>query len=83
MIMIESEGITENVKSWRTDVISAITSALPAEKIMCVVSTRMKAINHPVLLSGSRQRNQKCSRTTFKTKAHARICSLIIRKLCN
>ncbi len=36
MIMIESEGITENVKSWRTDVISAVTSALPTEKIMCV-----------------------------------------------
>ncbi|TFY83731.1 hypothetical protein EWM64_g276 [Hericium alpestre] len=34
MIMIESEGITENVKSWRTDVISAITSSLPNDKIM-------------------------------------------------
>ncbi|TBU22960.1 coma-domain-containing protein [Dichomitus squalens] len=34
MIMIESEGITENVKNWRTDVISAVTSALPNEKIM-------------------------------------------------
>lgn len=34
MIMIESEGITENVKAWRTDVISAITSGLPPEKIM-------------------------------------------------
>ncbi|KIL58019.1 hypothetical protein M378DRAFT_112436 [Amanita muscaria Koide BX008] len=34
MIMIESEGITENVRKWRTDVISAITSALPKEKIM-------------------------------------------------
>ncbi|KAL1719613.1 hypothetical protein EV715DRAFT_198707 [Schizophyllum commune] len=34
MIMIESEGITENVRSWRTDVISAVTSALPKEKIM-------------------------------------------------
>ncbi|KAI0768693.1 coma-domain-containing protein [Trametes elegans] len=34
MIMIESEGITENVKNWRTDVISAVTSALPADKIM-------------------------------------------------
>ncbi|KAH9945652.1 coma-domain-containing protein [Amylocystis lapponica] len=34
MIMIESEGITENVKNWRTDVISAITSALPRDKIM-------------------------------------------------
>ncbi|KAI0093274.1 hypothetical protein BDY19DRAFT_418709 [Irpex rosettiformis] len=34
MIMIESEGITENVKSWQTDVISAIMSALPANKIM-------------------------------------------------
>lgn len=36
MIMIESEGITENVRSWRTDVISAVTSALPADKIMYV-----------------------------------------------
>lgn len=35
-IMIESEGITENVKSWRTDAISAITSSLPADKIMQV-----------------------------------------------
>ncbi|KZT04648.1 2R-phospho-3-sulfolactate synthase [Laetiporus sulphureus 93-53] len=34
MIMIESEGITENVKAWRTDVISAVTSALPRDKIM-------------------------------------------------
>ncbi|CAF1242126.1 unnamed protein product [Adineta steineri] len=34
MIMIESEGITENVKSWRTDVISSITSNLPQDKIM-------------------------------------------------
>ncbi|KAJ3575506.1 hypothetical protein NP233_g1047 [Leucocoprinus birnbaumii] len=34
MIMIESEGITENVKEWRTDVISAITSGLPKDKIM-------------------------------------------------
>lgn len=33
-IMIESEGITENVKSWRTDVISALTSALPVERLM-------------------------------------------------
>ncbi|KZP07281.1 phospho-3-sulfolactate synthase coma [Athelia psychrophila] len=33
-IMIESEGITENVKSWRTDVVSAITSALPMDKLM-------------------------------------------------
>ncbi|TFK50302.1 2R-phospho-3-sulfolactate synthase [Heliocybe sulcata] len=34
MIMIESEGITENVKSWRTDVISGINSKLPTEKVM-------------------------------------------------
>ena len=34
MIMIESEGITENVRAWRTDVISAVTSALPKDKIM-------------------------------------------------
>ncbi|KAG8921846.1 hypothetical protein FRC02_012311 [Tulasnella sp. 418] len=33
-IMIESEGITENVKTWRTDVISKITSQLPLEKVM-------------------------------------------------
>lgn len=36
MIMIESEGITENVRRWRTDVISAITSNLPNDKIMQV-----------------------------------------------
>ncbi|XP_006457671.1 hypothetical protein AGABI2DRAFT_213173 [Agaricus bisporus var. bisporus H97] len=34
MIMIESEGITENVREWRTDTISAITSSLPKDKIM-------------------------------------------------
>jgi phosphosulfolactate synthase (CoM biosynthesis protein A) len=33
-IMIESEGITENVKSWRTDVIQAILRDLPKEKVM-------------------------------------------------
>jgi phosphosulfolactate synthase (CoM biosynthesis protein A) len=33
-IMIESEGITENVKSWRTDVIRGILRELPAEKVM-------------------------------------------------
>lgn len=46
MIMIESEGITENVRSWRADVISAITSALPADKIMyvaCVMYTDLTA----------------------------------------
>lgn len=32
--MIESEGITENVKSWRTDVISQIMKELPHERIM-------------------------------------------------
>lgn len=31
---IESEGITENVKHWRTDVVSSITSALPMDKLM-------------------------------------------------
>ncbi|MEW6442270.1 MAG: phosphosulfolactate synthase [bacterium] len=34
MIMIESEGITENVKVWRTDVASRIANALGLEKIM-------------------------------------------------
>ena len=33
-IMIESEGITENVKSWRTDVVAAIVNALGLEKVM-------------------------------------------------
>ncbi len=34
MIMIESEGITENVKPWRTDVAAKIISALGTEKVM-------------------------------------------------
>ena len=34
MIMIESEGITENVKVWRTDVPAKIANALGTEKIM-------------------------------------------------
>ncbi len=34
MIMIESEGITENVKNWRTDVISKIINGLGLEKVM-------------------------------------------------
>ncbi len=34
MIMIESEGITESVKSWRTDVPAKIANALGLEKIM-------------------------------------------------
>jgi len=33
-MMIESEGITENVKSWRTDVIQAILRDLPQDKVM-------------------------------------------------
>src|SRR5579864_4741357 len=34
MIMIESEGITENVKVWRTDVPAKIANALGIEKVM-------------------------------------------------
>lgn len=34
MIMIESEGITENVKTWRTDVPPRIIDALGLEKVM-------------------------------------------------
>ncbi|MGQ0797302.1 MAG: phosphosulfolactate synthase [Methanobacteriota archaeon] len=34
LIMIESEGITENVKAWRTDVVSKIINALGLEKVM-------------------------------------------------
>jgi phosphosulfolactate synthase (CoM biosynthesis protein A) len=33
-MMIESEGITENVRSWRTDVIQAILRDIPLEKVM-------------------------------------------------
>jgi len=34
MIMIESEGITENVKKWRTDVVAKIIGSLGIEKVM-------------------------------------------------
>lgn len=34
MIMIESEGITENVKAWRTDVVAKIINKLGIEKVM-------------------------------------------------
>jgi len=34
MIMIESEGITEEVTTWRTDVVSEITRELGLEKVM-------------------------------------------------
>jgi phosphosulfolactate synthase (CoM biosynthesis protein A) len=34
MIMIESEGITENVKTWRTDVVAKLADALGLEKVM-------------------------------------------------
>lgn len=34
MIMIESEGITENVKQWRTDVPARVINALDLEKVM-------------------------------------------------
>jgi phosphosulfolactate synthase (CoM biosynthesis protein A) len=34
MIMIESEGITENVKQWRTDVVAKFIDALGLEKAM-------------------------------------------------
>ena len=33
-LMIESEGITENVQSWRTDVVSKIMKELPSERVM-------------------------------------------------
>jgi phosphosulfolactate synthase (CoM biosynthesis protein A) len=34
MIMIESEGITENVRSWRTDVVARIVDGLGLERVM-------------------------------------------------
>jgi phosphosulfolactate synthase (CoM biosynthesis protein A) len=33
-LMIESEGITENVNSWRTDVVSRIMKGLPPDRVM-------------------------------------------------
>jgi len=33
-IMIESEGITENVRKWRTDVVRGILEGLPKENVM-------------------------------------------------
>jgi phosphosulfolactate synthase (CoM biosynthesis protein A) len=34
MIMVESEGITENIKTWRTDVPAKFVNALGLEKVM-------------------------------------------------
>jgi phosphosulfolactate synthase (CoM biosynthesis protein A) len=34
MVMIESEGITENVREWRTDVIAEIVLGLGTERVM-------------------------------------------------
>src|SRR5205814_5517267 len=34
MVMIESEGITENVRAWRTDVVARIVRALGTERVM-------------------------------------------------
>lgn len=34
LIMIESEGITENVRTWRTDVVAQIVNGLGLEKVM-------------------------------------------------
>lgn len=34
MIMIESEGITENVETWRTEVVAQLVSALGTERVM-------------------------------------------------
>jgi phosphosulfolactate synthase (CoM biosynthesis protein A) len=34
LLMIESEGITENVKAWRTDAVAKIINALGLEKVM-------------------------------------------------
>jgi phosphosulfolactate synthase (CoM biosynthesis protein A) len=34
LVMIESEGITENVRAWRTDVVARIVDALGLERVM-------------------------------------------------
>ncbi|MCI0462505.1 MAG: phosphosulfolactate synthase, partial [Gemmataceae bacterium] len=33
-VMIESEGITENVRAWRTDVVAGVVNALGLERVM-------------------------------------------------
>jgi phosphosulfolactate synthase (CoM biosynthesis protein A) len=38
MIMIESEGITEQVREWRTDVVARIVSQLTLERVMFEVA---------------------------------------------
>ena len=34
ILMVESEGITENVNTWRTDIVAKLTSALGIERLM-------------------------------------------------
>jgi hypothetical protein len=34
MVMIESEGIAKNARSWSTGVISAVNAALPSDKVL-------------------------------------------------
>jgi phosphosulfolactate synthase (CoM biosynthesis protein A) len=34
MLMIESEGITESVETWRTDVVAKIVNELGLERVM-------------------------------------------------
>jgi len=34
LVMLESEGVTENVRSWRTDVVAAVVSALGLANVM-------------------------------------------------
>jgi len=38
MIMIESEGITENVRVWRTDAVARLADALGLERVMFEVA---------------------------------------------
>jgi len=57
LIMIESEGITENVKRWRTDVAARIVDALGLERVMfeaadpdvfCLVREELRTRGEPV-----------------------------------
>ena len=57
MIMIESEGITENMKTWRTDVLAKIISALGLEKPM------LEAADPEVFFSASICWNVRAKRT--------------------
>lgn len=73
MVMIESEGITENVKSWRTEVPGKIINALGLEKVI-VRSRRSRSLHlvYPELRSGDKPvcRSQPNRATGMSARRH-------------